>query len=186
MTKPPQAFLVGPDIYLRPLCESDAESDYPDWLNDEEVCRGNSHHTFPNTRAATLEYVTSVSGSRRSLVLAIVTLEDNRHIGNISLQNIHPIYQSAELAILLGHKANWGKGYGEQAARLLIEHGFNNLNLHRIYCGTFENNIGMQKLARKLSMTEVGRQRQAAYKNGRYLDLLQYDLLEDEFDGETS
>ena len=175
-----KGFLAAADVYLRPLEERDAESAYPSWLNSEEVCCGNAHHTFPNTRQATRDYIAHVNQSREDLVLAVVISIDDQHIGNIALQNINLMYRSAEFAILIGDKKNWGKGYGEQAARLIINHGFKNLNLHRIYCGTFENNLGMQKLAQKLGMTQVGRQRQAAYKNGRYLDVIQYDLLASE------
>jgi ribosomal-protein-alanine N-acetyltransferase len=176
------AFIVGTNIYLRPLDENDANGDYPSWLNDNDVCMGNSHHTFPNTKKATIEYISFVSSSRDAIVLAIVEKVTGRHVGNISLQDINLIYRSAEFAIIIGEKSSWGKGYGEEAGLLLMKHGFENLNLHRIYCGTFENNKGMQKLAEKLHMKSVGRQRQAAYKNGKYLDILQYDLLRTEFD----
>lgn len=175
------AFLTGENIYLRPLQESDAESDYPGWLNDAEVCAGNSHHVFPNTRKATLEYIDSVSGSKTCIVLAIVEKNTNVHVGNVSLQNINLISRSAEFAILLGNRSVWGKGYGAEALRLLIQHGFSELNLYRIYCGTFENNYGMQKLAGKLGMTQVGRLRKAVYKNGKYMDVFLYDLLQSEF-----
>jgi len=175
-------FLVGANIYLRPLDENDANGGYPSWLNDDEGCMGNSHHTFPNTKKATIEYISSVSSSRDAIVLTIVENDTNRHVGNISLQDINLIYRSAEFAIIIGDKSSWGKGYGEEAGLLLMKHGFDNLNLHRIYCGTFENNKGMQKLAEKLHMKPVGRQRQAAYKNGKYIDILQYDVLRTEFD----
>jgi RimJ/RimL family protein N-acetyltransferase len=174
-------FIGGSTIYLRPLEINDANGKYPSWLNDNEVCMGNSHYIFPNTKKATIEYIALVSNSRDAIVLAIVENDTNQHIGNISLQNINLISRSAEFAIMIGDKKSWGKGYGEEAASLLIKHGFNNLNLHRIYCGTFENNIGMQKLAEKLNMKHVGRQRQAAYKDGNYIDILQYDLLRMEF-----
>jgi RimJ/RimL family protein N-acetyltransferase len=175
------SFLIGKNIYLRPLNERDADSNYPSWLNDKEVCSGNSHHLFPNTKKSTIEYISAVSNSRDCIVLAIITHDGNQHVGNIALQSINFVYRSAEFAILIGERSAWGKGYGEEALSLIIDHGFNTLNLHRIYCGTFENNHGMQKLAVKLQMTAVGRQRQAAFKNGEYLDVLQYDLLKSEF-----
>ncbi len=176
------AFLTGPNIYLRPLEENDVNGNYPNWLNNNEICTGNSHHTFPNTKKATLEYIASVSNSKEVIVLAIIENITNRHIGNISLQNINLIYRSAEFSIIIGDKKYWGKGYGEEAARLLMKHGFDSLNLHRIYCGTFENNKGMQKLAEKLHMKLVGKQRQAAYKNGKYIDIFLYDVLRSEFE----
>src|SRR5436190_11475099 len=104
-------FLVGPRLFLRTLTEADADGPYPSWLNDPEVCRGNSHHVFPYTREAALAYIRRVAEARDELVLAVVLHEGDRHIGNIALHNIRPVYRSAELAILIGDRSAWGKGY---------------------------------------------------------------------------
>lgn len=175
-------FLAGKEIYLRALEITDADTDYPSWLNDADVCAGNSHHIYPYNRQACIDYIINVEKSKAELILAIVTQENNKHIGNIALQNINPIYRSAEFAILIGDRDSWGKGFGKQAAELIIRHGFKNINLNRIYCGTFENNIGMQKLANNIGMTQTGRQRKAIYKDGDYQDMLQYDLLASEYE----
>jgi ribosomal-protein-alanine N-acetyltransferase len=36
-------FLVGENIYLRPLDLNDLRGNYINWLNDSEVCKYNSH-----------------------------------------------------------------------------------------------------------------------------------------------
>lgn len=82
---------------------------------------------------------------------------------------------------LSGDKTCWGKGYGKEAARLICEHGFQALNLHRISCGTLDNNTAMSKLAESLGMVEEGRRRQAAYKHGRYVDIIEYGVLKSEY-----
>lgn len=170
-------FLEGQRIYLRGLTDADASGDYPAWLNDAEVSRGNSHHVFPYSREAALDYIRQIRQSATSLALAIVLREDHRHIGNITLQSIHPIYRSAEFAVLIGDKAGWGKGYGLEAGRLVCRHGFEALNLHRIYCGTFADNVGMIGLAHALGMKEEGRRREAAFKEGKYIDIIEFGLL---------
>ena len=43
-----------------------------------------------------------------------------------------------------------------EAGKLLINHAFNELNLHKVYCGTSSNNLGMQKLAINLGMVKEG------------------------------
>ncbi|MBI3524682.1 MAG: GNAT family N-acetyltransferase [Betaproteobacteria bacterium] len=177
----PIPFLEGQRLYLRALADKDADGDYPAWLNDAEVCRGNSHHVFPYSREAALDYIRQTRQSTTSLVLAIVVREDHHHIGNIALQSIHPIHRSAEFAILIGDKTGWGKGYGLEAGRLLCRHGFAALNLHRIYCGTFADNAGMIGLAHALGMKEEGRRRQAAFKDGKYIDIVEFGLLETDF-----
>jgi [ribosomal protein S5]-alanine N-acetyltransferase len=184
---PEPVFLEGPRLTLRPLSAEDAEGAYPGWLNDAHVSQGNSHHTRPYSRAQARAYIEQ---SRRpgsdSVVLAIVLKRGRRHIGNIALTHLHPVHQTAEFSILLGDATQWGHGYGVEAARLLIGHGFSALNLRRIHCGTFATNLGFRKLAAALGMKEEGLRRRAVFKAGRYLDVVEFGLFREEFTGPTA
>jgi RimJ/RimL family protein N-acetyltransferase len=174
-------FLKGERIHLRALMEQDLTANYLQWLNDEEVCRNNSHAVFPNTEAKMKAYYNSLQNQQRDVVLAIIHTATGTHIGNVSLQSINWISRNAEFAILVGDKNFWGKGYGEEAAQLIVAYGFNRLNLHRIYCGTIQGNEGMIKLAAKLKMKEEGKRREAIFKNGRFLDIYEYGVLQREY-----
>ncbi len=179
MTAPP--FLKGADIHLRALQESDCQGAYLQWFNDAEVCRFNGHHLFPYQREEAEAYVRKVELSPSDLVLAIVLTAGDRHIGNVSLQNINLVHRSAEFAIVLGEKEIWGKGYSKQAARLILNHGFLTLNLQRVECGTAETNIPMQRLAESLGMQKEGCRRQALFRENRYLDIVEYGVLKEEY-----
>jgi len=175
-------FLEGEHVILRPLEQADLTKEYQQWLNDEEVCRYNSHATFPYTFEKMKDYFSALhtSGSG-NVVLAIVDKSTNQHIGNISLQGINWVSRNAEFAILLGNKNYWGKGVASEAAQLICHYGFNRLNLHRIHCGTSSENKGMQKLADKLRMTKEGVRRDAMFKNGSFVDIIEYGVLKEEF-----
>lgn len=177
-----KSFLVGEKIYLREIEEKDLNENYQQWFNDDDVCRFNSHHHFPNYKENMVEYFERVIKSRNNLVLAIIDQENNKHIGNISLQDINLIDRVAELAIIIGDKSYWNRGVGSEAARLIINHGFKSLNLHRIYLGTSEENIGMRKLAEKLGFKKEGLARDFIFKNGLYHSLINYGLLDREYD----
>jgi RimJ/RimL family protein N-acetyltransferase len=174
-------FLKGERIHLRALMEKDLTDTYLQWLNDEEVCRSNSHAIFPNTEYKMRSYFENLKNGTQQVVLAIIEAKSEMHIGNIALQNINWISRNAEFAILLGDKKYWGGGYGEEAAKLIVDYGFKRLNLHRIYCGTFDDNAGMRKLALKLKMKEEGLRREAAYKNGSYNDVIEFGVLKSEY-----
>jgi len=179
---PISPFLGCDRLYLRALVEADADGPYPNWFNDEDVCRGNSHHMFPYTPEAARAYIRQAGQTRESLVLAIILRDGDRHIGNIALQHIHLVYRSAEFSIVIGDKAAWGNGYSKDAGRLICDHGFRALNLHRIECGTFEDNEAMKRLALHLGMKEEGRRRQAAYRGGCYVDVVEYGVLRREYE----
>lgn len=175
------AFLEGRRIYLRPLEERDADGPYAGWLNDAQTCAGNSHHVFPYSRLRALEYIRSAARSEHDVVLAVMVRQGERHVGNIALNRIHALYRSAQFAILLGERDAWGNGYGLEAGRLLLRHGFTALNLQRIECGTFAGNTGMRKLALALGMKEEGVRRSAAWKDGAFVDVVEFGILKAEF-----
>jgi RimJ/RimL family protein N-acetyltransferase len=169
--------LKGERVYLRPLTPKDAEGSYPKWLNDEDVCRYNSHGSVVYTKEMALEYIDKITDNPLYAVFAVCLIENNRHIGNISLQQISKENKNAEFAILMGEKTQWGKGYAYEASKLLFNYGFGRLDLHRIYCGTSQANIAMQHLAISLGMKLEGIKKEAMRKNDKFYDILEYGIL---------
>lgn len=169
------------EIGVRGLSEKELSGNYPNWFLDRKVCQFNSHGAFPKSQADCQKYIAGLSGSRNQLVWAVYHRADQKHIGNISLQAIDWIARHAELALIFGEPAYWGKGYAEQAAKLLLDHAFKQLNLHRVHCGTAASNIGMNRLAEKLGMVKEGVRRSGLYLNGAYVDIYEYGILSSEF-----
>ncbi|MBS1645324.1 MAG: GNAT family N-acetyltransferase [Bacteroidetes bacterium] len=178
-----EAVFLKTDRYiLRSISEDDLNIEYLKWLNDEEVCKYNSHATFPYTESMMIEYFDAIERSIQSkVVLAIIDKESGIHIGNVSLQNINWVNRNAEFAIMLGNTSFWGKGVGFEVAQVIFRYGFERLNLKRIYCGTSEENIGMQHIAQKLGMQHEGTHRCAMFKFGQYKDIFTYGILYEEF-----
>lgn len=175
------AFLKGNRVGLRSLAKKDARGPYVSWFNDAAVCQFNSHHLYPFSQKDAEDYIEQIRRSKNVIALAIETLKEKKHIGNLALKNIDLLSKSAEFAIILGEPKYWGKGYGFEALSLILQHGFQAFGLRRIYAGTFSNNQGMIKLAKKLGMKQEGIRRQAAFKDGKYLDVIEFGLLKDEF-----
>jgi len=165
--------------FVRAMKESDLAGAYPTWFEDQDVCRDNSHGKFFKTLAYFNDYFQQLNNSDR-LVWAICH-EASGHIGNICLQEISFINRTAEFAILLGDKQHWKKGVGLLADKKLLEHGFNKLNLERVYCGTAATNEGMIRLAEVLGMVQEGTRRQHLFLNGKWVDLLEFGLLRSEY-----
>lgn len=102
-------------------------------------------------------------------------------IGSCSFFNLDHRNRSSEFGIMIGEKSYWNKGYGTEAVRLLCQHGFNTLNLNRIYLRVFETNPGAVRAYEKAGFTHEGRQRKAEFREGNYIDVLVMSLLKDEF-----
>ncbi|HPE68985.1 MAG TPA: GNAT family protein [Thermotogota bacterium] len=181
-----RVFLEGERLYLRILEPADIEGNYQHWFDDPLVCQFNAHHHFPLSRSQLEGYVNGVSSSTSDLVLAMVLKERNLHFGNISLQGIDWVSRNAEFAIIMGERDCWGKGLSKEAAGLILQHGFAQLNLHRVYCGTSSQNIPMQRLARAMGFEQEGTRKQAIFKHHEYFDLVEFGLLESNWDVEKA
>ncbi|KAB7628241.1 GNAT family N-acetyltransferase [Alkalilimnicola sp. S0819] len=164
-------------VVLRPLTIADIDGNYLNWFNDPQVVRHNSHGRWPMTREKLEAYVAGLANDSSIMVFAVECREASVHVGNISLQNLNWVDRNAEVAFVLGETGFRGKGLMHSAGRLLISHAFNTLNLHRVYCGTLDSNLAMKRLAEKLGMKEEGRRVEALFKDGAYVDIIEYGLL---------
>lgn len=169
--------LRGTIVDLEPLSSGHASERYASWFNDPEVTKYNSHGARVMTVADVEAYVARVQNSENEAVFAMIAKDKSVHVGNISLQKIDAANSSAEYAIILGDKEYWGRGIAAEASKLLLEFGFNDLGLHRIWCGTSAANISMQKLAERSGFRREGVRREAMLKNGQFVDVIEYGIL---------
>lgn len=170
-------FISGEKVFLEGLSMSHFSEQYVDWLNDSVVCRENRHGVFPYTAEDLKKYLKAASSSRDAAHFAIRLKKNNRHIGNVGLVNISWIDRSVELAILIGDKSVWGTGVGSEVCRLVKDYCFDRLNMHRVWMGMTVTNKPMIKIAESLGMKKEGYFKDALYKEGRFLDVVQYSVL---------
>lgn len=111
---------------------------------------------------------------------AIVEKDEDVILGIISLTNINFQNQSAELHLMIG-KENQGKGLGTFSVNELLYHAFNNLNLKRVELTVLKTNIRAIHLYEKCGFVKEGCKRQSKYKNGKFVDMLMYSILKDEW-----
>lgn len=175
-------FLVGNLVYLRVLEESDITEEYMGWLNDPEVnlfleTTGQFPATFDNMR----QWLEKYRDGTANLAFAIVEKSTDRHIGNITLNNINLIHRTAWIGITIGRKDLQGHGYGKEAENLLIEHAFRHLQLHKIMHVAAADNVGGVKLPQSLGFKVEGTLRQQYYMGGKYRDGVVMGLLASEY-----
>ena len=171
--------LIGNAIYLEGLSVKHVTQRYAGWLNDKEVCRENRHGISDNTVEKTRKYVESADKSDTDAVFAIIIKEDEKHVGNISL-SISWKNNSGEIAIIIGEKDAWGKGIGGEAYKLVTGYAFKTLGLHRVYSGMTLRNKAMIKVAEKSGMLFEGVAKESFCKDGEYLDIANYAMLNPE------
>ena len=85
------------------------------------------------------------------------------------------------LGLFIGEAEQRGKGYGTEAIRLILDYGFNILNLHNVMLLVHADNTNGLMCYKKVGFKEVGRRREARIKGGCYIDLIYMDILSTEF-----
>jgi len=176
-------FLTDGVVGLRMVVEDDLDGDYLNWLNDYETCLGNTHFRVPYSRQDLLNYIETTNASKADYLFAVCKVDTGQHVGNIVLQNHNCIDRSCSISFLLGVKSERGNSVMYRAGNLLLEHGFMRLNLHRIACGTLSSNTAMIRLAGKFGMVKEGVRRDAVYKEGSYVDIVEFGLLKTDWIG---
>lgn len=75
----------------------------------------------------------------------------------------------------------WGQGYGVETVRLLLDVGFNDLDLHRIWGARSPINEASAKTMRAVGMVEEGTIREHVLKAGEWRDSVVHAILDREF-----
>ena len=76
---------------------------------------------------------------------------------------------------------HWGRGYAREAARAVIGYGFRELDLHRVYAETLEENAAAIGLAEGLGMRREGTLRENRQFGGRWWNTTILSVLESEW-----
>ncbi len=117
---------------------------------------------------------------RKRYQLAIVLRADNRLIGNCGLRMSHADSGMADLGYELDYHY-WGYGYATEASRALLEFGFEQLHLHRIWAYCILENTASAHVLKKIGMRFEGAQVESEWMKGRWWSTQFYAMLASEW-----
>lgn len=172
--------LAGERVTLRYLKAEDKDL-YQKWINDRDIIHYNTTY-YPVSDYSHDRWFEEVSTRKDLIIFSIVENANRGLIGSCSLRNINQLHRNGEVQIRIGEKEFHGKGYGSEAVKLLVEYGFVELNLHRIFLQVFNDNLRAIKSYKKCGFVEEGTLRDSVYINGTFKDLVIMSILRDEFE----
>ncbi|MEW5854294.1 MAG: GNAT family protein [Myxococcota bacterium] len=100
-------------------------------------------------------YIDQLLRDPRRLSFAI--LLDGVHVGNVGLKDYEHGVPEAECFIEIGERRLRGRGIGQEAMKLLLEHCFFRLGLRAVRLGVFDFNESAIRLYRRLGFRHTGR-----------------------------
>ena len=175
--------LKGEKVLLRPVRRADIQY-FLKWFNDPEVIQYLGMY-LPMTEMAEEKYIeelgTTRAGTDANFVIEAIDGGEGKPIGSTGLHQINTKDHFATFGIAIGEKDYWSRGYGTEAARLLIRYGFEQLNLHRISSAAWAFNDRSIRLHLRVGFKEEGRLRESVFKNGQYYDRVEFGILRQEW-----
>lgn len=174
--------IYGERIRFRAVEKTDIPKFY-EWINDPEVTEGlliNLPRSFADEESW-FENVAKGEQAERPMAIDIKENDGWRLIGNCGLFHIEWINSIAEFGIMIGDKSVWDKGYGTETVKLILQHGFETLNLNSIFLRVHSTNLRAIKAYEKAGFVLDGTMRQAVYKHGNYVDVHFMSVLRSEW-----
>ena len=173
-------FLEGELINLCPLNMKHANL-YTKWSNDPDV-RRYSRNTIPWSIDEVKKW--SESGEERvkkNMVFEIWHRKDDLPIGTAGLGDINWFNRNANLFVTIGESEYWGQGIGVEVSKLLINYGFEELNLHKIYAGIYTPNKRSLRTAEKIGLKYEATLKEQIYVDGEFVDVVKFAIFKQDW-----
>jgi len=161
----------GEKVCLRAYREEDIPK-ATSFVNDEELKKLLvTNIPFPMTLWEEEEWIKSQKSNQDgNYNFAIEDIETKKYIGGCGIQEVNWLSRVATVGIMIGDKEYWGKGYGTDAMKVLIDFIFNKMNIRKIRLSTFSFNMRARKSYEKCGFEVEGILKDEIFKDGKYYD----------------
>lgn len=167
--------IIGENILLRLMNENDTD-DIIKWRNSESV-RKNFIYQGLFTRESHEAWIEKMVKTDKVVQFIIIDKRIEKSVGSVYLRDIDVINNKAEYGIFIGEEDARGKGIGTEAAKLIINYGFQTLKLNKIFLRVLADNYSAIKSYKNAGFEEEGLFKQDIFINGKYFDLVFMALL---------
>jgi RimJ/RimL family protein N-acetyltransferase len=125
-------------------------------------------------------WYSKLNSAQNDFMFIIVRNADTKPIGACGLLYINWIIRSADFSFYIGENELYidNDGYAEDAVNLLLNYGFDNLNLNKIWMELYEfDTLKLDLFLNKFNFKIDGKLRSNCYEEGRYFDSMIISLL---------
>lgn len=173
-----QPTLTGSRVRLEPLTSVILE-DYALALADPEVIRLTGSRGDVD-RAQVANWLSTRPDQHDRADWAIVNVDDAAFLGEAVLNELDTHNASMNYRVLLAGPQHFGRGYGTEVTRLVVDFALNTLALHRVSLGVFTFNPRARHVYEKCGFIQEGRLRESLYWDGQWYDEILMSVLQGE------
>lgn len=140
-------------------------------LQDEEARRlTGTHEQF--TEEQIRQWLATRADAHDRADWAIIRRDDTAYLGEVVLNDLDPHNESMGFRISLAGAAVFGKGYGSEATKAVVDYGLDVVGLHRISLEVVDFNTRAQRVYEKVGFHAEGLLRDAWYWDGEWSDVV--------------
>ena len=143
--------LLGEKTILRPFTEDNITPAYISWLNDPRITRFSNQRFHQHDQASSHAYLTTFNSSH-NLFISIYDRAGGRHIGTMTAY-INQHHNTADIGLLIGDPASWGKGYGQDAWNTFGNWMLNVFKIRKLTAGAAIGNKAMVRIMECFGMS---------------------------------
>jgi RimJ/RimL family protein N-acetyltransferase len=148
------------------------------WYQDPEIARLTRYQDGPMRADEIERFFTLRALGPESLAMAIHVRADNRLVGSCAFSQMDGDNGSALFHITIGEPDAWNRGFGSEATRLMVDHAFGSLGLHRVALSVFAFNERAIRAYDRVGFVVEGRSREAIWRDGQWWDEIHMSVLE--------
>ncbi len=180
----PLPIIRAEQVYLRAAERTDVPI-FVRWFNDSELTSFLSMRA-PMSQAMEEAWFTRMveAQGKDDYLFVICRLSDARPIGNCGLFRVDQVNGSAGIGITIGEKELWGKGLGTDAMFALLDFGFGQLRLERMWLEVYDFNTRGRRSYEKCGFVLEGTERHAIFKRGKFHDVQLMSILRAEWEAQ--
>jgi len=164
-----QTFLPTKDLDLVMIETRDAKLILT-WFHNPEVNIFLNLGQFPITTEFEKKYISKIYQDKSKLQLGIYHRKDRRLIGTVGIHRICDIHLQGSFGIAIGDRKYWGKGYGTQALKAMLDWSFKVRGLRIITLDVLGSNPRAIKCYKNCGFKHIGTIPKSVFKDGRWVD----------------
>jgi RimJ/RimL family protein N-acetyltransferase len=170
-------------LTLRKFDYSDAEDMLEFWISDPKIQFLYSEPIYTTKKDVNKLLSNHIASYEKEDYYhwAIIEKKTNYCIGQISFFSIDTKNHYGEIKYGIGRKFQ-NKGYATEATKVILEYGFNKINLHKVQISHKKNNLASKAIINKLKFKYEGTLRDHFFVNGHYIDRPYYSMIKKEYE----
>ena len=162
-------------LKIRILKSQDISENYLRWLNDPEITKFSNNQYKNHSLEKQKKYLNDCLIDSNIDLYGIFYV--NKHVGNISINDINNIHKRSEITYVLGDRSYWSKGIMSASIKILVLKAKKDYKLNKLFASCANENFASRRVLEKNGFILEGTRKKHLFFQKKWYDQLDYGLI---------